>query len=109
MIQNRIATDIHFLQELTQLSDRFCLLLQPAKIQNIKCLLLVDTHFLHMVQLFLGAGLCEKADRQVVEQNRCVDPLRWYAVCPFFSGFLQLAQVTWYEQTNNHPAGQFLQ
>ena len=35
------------------------------------------THFLHMVQLFLGAGLCEKAERQVVEQNRCVEPLRW--------------------------------
>lgn len=39
--------------------------------------LLVKTHFLHMVQLFLGAGLCEKAERQVVEQNRCVEPLRW--------------------------------
>lgn len=50
--------------------------------------------FLHMVQLFLGAGLCEKAERQVVEQNRCVEPLRWYAVWPFFRGFLQLAQVT---------------
>lgn len=35
------------------------------------------THFLHMVQLFLVAGLCENADRQVVEQNRCVEPLRW--------------------------------
>lgn len=35
------------------------------------------THFLHIVQLFLGAGLCEKAERQVVEQNRCVEPLRW--------------------------------
>lgn len=35
------------------------------------------THFLHMVQLFLVAGLCEKADRQVVEQNKCVEPFRW--------------------------------
>lgn len=52
------------------------------------------TYFLHMVQLFLGAGLWEKADRQVVEQNRWDDPLRWYAVWPFFKGFLQLAHVT---------------
>lgn len=28
------------------------------------------SYFLHMVQLFLGVGLCEKAERQVVEQNR---------------------------------------
>lgn len=36
-----------------------------------------ETHFLHMVQLFFGAGLCEKAERQLVEQKRCVEPLRW--------------------------------
>lgn len=47
-----------------------------------------------MVQLFLGVGLWEKADRQVVEQNRWDEPLRWYAVWPFFKGFLQLAHVT---------------
>ncbi|TRY89764.1 hypothetical protein DNTS_000009 [Danionella cerebrum] len=53
-----------------------------------------ETYFLHMVQFFLGAGLWEKADRQVVEQNRWAEPLRWYAVWPFFKGFLQLAHVT---------------
>lgn len=37
----------------------------------------LETHFLHMVQLFFGAGLCEKAERQLVEQKRCVEPLRW--------------------------------
>lgn len=36
-----------------------------------------ETHFLHIVQLFFGAGLCEKAERQLVEQKRCVEPLRW--------------------------------
>lgn len=51
-------------------------------------------YFLHMVQFFLGWGLWEKAERQGVEQKRCEEPLRWYAVWPFFSGFLQLAQVT---------------
>ncbi|KAG7278429.1 hypothetical protein CRUP_026980 [Coryphaenoides rupestris] len=42
---------------------------------------------LHSGDVFLGAGLWEKAERQVVEQKRWVEPLRW--------GFLQLAQVTW--------------
>lgn len=51
-----------------------------------------------MVQCFLGCGLCEKAERQGVEQKRCEEPLRWYAVWPFFRGFLQLAHVTYSRQ-----------
>lgn len=35
---------------------------------------------MHMVQFFLGWGLWEKAERHGVEQKRCEEPLRWYAV-----------------------------
>lgn len=34
-------------------------------------------YFLHMTQSFFGAGLCEKEERQVVEQKRCAEPFRW--------------------------------